>query len=431
MNISALIYRNILFPIIFYVKQLDIFSKMNALKQMDDCLFNDISNIQQFKFTKLLEIALNDSNYYKIIVGKLAGFKYNIGCLSSFPILTKEIVRVNIKNIKTDCKEYDIRMTAGTTGTPVTVHVDKNALSWQLATRYFLFGWHGIRIGDREARFWGRPLQGYEYFLKDILLNRKRFCFCASSKEELIAEYKLLFKYKPDYFYGYSSLILNAAIVCEENNLEPPKLKAIICTAELLGTQQKKFIKRVFGCPVIVEYGCTESDIIAFECEHEKLHVMSHNILIESGSKTGGLVYTDLNNTAMPLIRYELGDNVDIDNSSKCLCKRNLPVISHLEGRTIGQLLILPDGTTLHVVKFAYLIEDIAKNGFEIVQFKIVYENNKLIFYINIIGDIKLFEKEMCLGINKIIKDIIPYSIKYGFIKSRPNKKYSYFEIRD
>lgn len=431
MKISTIVYRNIVFPFIFFVKRLDVKYKMAVLTNLDDRSFADVYGVQQQKYLKLFKAARTNSKYYKSIVDSIIDFKPDIASISNFPILTKEIVKSNkAHSLTTNQKNCITRMTAGTTGTPVTVFVDRDTVSWQLATRYFLFGWHGIRIGDREARFWGRPLQGIGFKLKDLLLNRKRFSFCGSTKNELIFEYSKLLDFKPDYFYGYSSLILNAAIICEENSLEVPELKAIICTAELLGQHQRKFIERVFRCPVVVEYGCSESDIIAFECKYGKLHVMSHNILIEPNPNASGMVYTDLNNTAMPLIRYELGDNVEIETNSSCECNRNLPIISHLEGRTIGQILTLPDGTTMHAVKFAYLIEDVANKGCDVIQFKIVCENNELVFCFNINGNTEAFEKEMRHGIDRILNGKMAYSFEYGLIKSEMNSKFSYFENR-
>lgn len=430
MNLNTNIYKKVIFPLIFFIKRLDVAQKMKTLSEIDAHLFSNISEIQESKLLKLLKVCFRESGYFKSIVNPTNNKLSEINYIDHFPILTKEIIRNEIEvSVGTKRKGCITRMTAGTTGTPVSIRVDKNTLSWQLATRYFLFGWHGIFIGDREARFWGRPLQGVNYYFKDLLLNRKRFSFCGNTKKDVVVEYEKLLKFKPDYFYGYSSLILNAAIACEENNLEIPKIKAIICTAEMLGKQQRKYIERVFKCPVIVEYGCTESDIIAFECQFGKLHVMSHNILIdETLAADGRMVYTDLNNSAMPLIRYELGDRIKMDTNNICKCNRSLPIISHLEGRTVGQILTFPDGSTTHAVSFAYLIEDIANDGFEVSQFKILYDNNELIFHINIKDDIERFENEMRRGIDKIVKNKVKYHFKYGVIKSNVKNKYSYFE---
>jgi phenylacetate-CoA ligase len=370
---------------------------------------------------------LNESIYYSDYVKKDFA---SIDNLDKFPVLTKNVLRdLHAKIITSDSRISIIRSTAGTTGTPLSVAVDKEAHAWQLATRYFLFGWYGIRIGDREARFWGRPLSGISCNIKDALLNRKRFSFCGETSAEQLIEYESLISYNPDYLYGYSSLIVNAAIFIENNGLKAPKLKAVICTAEVLGKLQRRLIQRVFKCPVVVEYGCTESDILAFECEFGSMHIMSHNIHVHAPVDRGGLIYTDLNNLAMPLIKYNIGDLVAIDYTAACDCKRNLPIICHLEGREIGQILTFADGSTVHAVSFAYLIEDIAEVGFvDILQFKIIFKNNHLYFLFDANGDIEKFENEMRCGVDKIVKSKVNYSFVYGSINSGKYSKYSYFE---
>ncbi|QWV95840.1 hypothetical protein KP003_10945 [Geomonas nitrogeniifigens] len=424
------VYKNFVYPLIFCFKGLNVKSKIAQISKLDKQHFKEVKNLQVVKLTGLLDIALSRSPFYrKVMAMKQGDIPGGLDAIGQFPVLTKEVIREVSADMLTNCSVAVARTTAGTTGVPVTVYVDKEALSWQLATRYYFFGIHGINIGDREARFWGRPQAGIKFKIRDFFLNRKRFNFCGD-KDQLLIQVKSLVSYQPDYFYGYSSLILNAAIACAEHSVKPSGLKAIICTAELLTPQQRAYIKSVFACPVITEYGCTESDILAFECEFGRLHVMSHNVLIDESSGSGNFVYTDLNNTAMPIIRYDLGDDVQIDLDCRCECQRNLPVISQLKGRTIDQIITLPDGSTIHAVQFAYLIEDITNSGYDLLQFRIVYQRGKLKFIIHMNGDCVSFEKLLSDGIEKIINGRVPYSIKFEVVETEADQKFSYFEIK-
>jgi phenylacetate-CoA ligase len=57
--------------------------------------------------------------------------------------------------------------------------------------------------------------------------------------------------------------------------------------------------------------------------------------------EVGKLLVTSLHNLAMPLIRYDLGDYVEL--GPPCPCGRGLPVISRILGR--GQnMLVMPSG---------------------------------------------------------------------------------------
>jgi phenylacetate-CoA ligase len=64
--------------------------------------------------------------------------------------------------------------------------------------------------------------------------------------------------------------------------------------------------------------------------------------------EVGRLVCTGLLNTAMPLIRYEVGDRAAIAGPDhQCECGRRLPLLSNMEGRT-RDLLIDRDGRWIY-----------------------------------------------------------------------------------
>ena len=86
----------------------------------------------------------------------------------------------------------------------------------------------------------------------------------------------------PKLFLWIFILIMNAAAIWDRLNLLVPRLKAIICTAEILFPFQKDYIHKVFKCPVVMEYGCSEVDIIAFQCMYEKYHICSENVLFSN-----------------------------------------------------------------------------------------------------------------------------------------------------
>jgi phenylacetate-CoA ligase len=55
------------------------------------------------------------------------------------------------------------------------------------------------------------------------------------------------------------------------------------------------------------------------------------------------IVATGLLNADMPLIRYEVGDRGQQENSSQCQCGRVLPVLDKVEGRA-NDLIVTKDG---------------------------------------------------------------------------------------
>jgi len=83
----------------------------------------------------------------------------------------------------------------------------------------------------------------------------------------------------------------------------------------------------------------------------------------------GRLVVTQLDNEAMPLIRYELGDlAVAAPRDAQCSCGRTLPMLERIEGR-IPDLIVAPNGTFLVPHFFVVLFKNLQSvDRYQIVQ---------------------------------------------------------------
>lgn len=265
--------------------------------------------------------------------------------------------------------------TSGTTGRPLSLQTDLAWWSRSLARRQLLFARHGIRYGAREGRLWGRSGQASRVSLKDRLGSRRTFQFLGGDEHSLVAEAHALREFAPTYLYGYPSIARETAHAWAALRLPPmPSLQAIVLTAERISPSDQQFISRTFGCRVLREYGCCETDILAFDCEFGAYHVVADHVVIEVLDPCDGLgecVVTDLDNSLMPLVRYRLGDRIRLSTAS-CPCGRTTPVIASIEGRTgDARYLYLPDGRRLHTVLFAYMFEDLAAEGVPVRQFKV------------------------------------------------------------
>ncbi len=260
--------------------------------------------------------------------------------------------------------------TSGTTGRPLSLHTDLAWWARSLARRQVLFARHGLAYGAREGRLWGRAAGAAGPSFKDRLGSRRTFQFVGRDSGELAAEARALRDFAPSYLYGYPSFAREAARAWRDLDLPPPPgLRGIVLTAERVAPADQVMIADTFGCPVHREYGCSETDIIAFDCEHGAYHVASDHLVVEVVD--GECVITDLDSTLMPLVRYRLGDRIRLA-AAPCPCGRTTPVIAAIEGRTgDARYLYLPDGRRLHTVLFAYLFEDLAAGGLPVRQFKV------------------------------------------------------------
>lgn len=420
-------FHKLSYRIIHFCLGLNVYSKLIELQKNEQNYFIDVGLLQKSRISELVKNAFTKSTIYKKKYAEVS-IKNEMLDFDNLPTLEK----IELRNSKAE----DVlignpiikfsRMTAGTSGIPLTIYLDREAMSTQLATRYHVYKWYGIDIGDREARFWGRPERGKIYKIKDRILNRSRFDFVSDSPEFIKNELDRFIKYKPDYIYGYSSLIVNFAKIYKNSGYNNIQLKAIICTAERVSDFQLEYLKKTFKCDVVEEYGCSEMDIIAFQCKYNKLHILSNKAYLQLDENTNDVIITDLSNKLMPLIKYRLGDITTI-SYEKCNCKRNLPILGKIQGRTINQIVKNGDVEICHAVKFAYLVESIVDKGFNMMQFKINKYGKTVIFIIDMDERQEKFSELLAKAFNSEFSGTFELEIIFDKIKY-DNNKYSYYE---
>lgn len=114
-----------------------------------------------------------------------------------------------------------------------------------------------------------------------------------------------------------------------------PALRALFIGGEPVTAARRTRISRIWGVPVVEEYGSTETGSLAGECAYGRLHLWADRVIgevyhPETGTTTpegrGQLVVTPIRREAMPLLRYNLEDTVELSYED-CECGWALPVI--------------------------------------------------------------------------------------------------------
>ena len=122
-------------------------------------------------------------------------------------------------------------------------------------------------------------------------------------------------------------------------------LPFVTLTAEAITDGQRARIAQAFGAVVTGWYGAREHGWIAAECPGERrLHTNVAGHILETDAE-GQLLVTDLRSDAMPMLRYVLGDVVEL-GAADCPCGDSRPVIKELAGR-IQDVFRLPSGKIL------------------------------------------------------------------------------------
>lgn len=377
-RLNTLLLSRLVLPAVMRRGGLALASYLRTLEQFDSLPPSERDGIRLERLRNLVRHAAEHSPWYAETYGAAGVSARDLQSMDDvrrLPPLTKsELVGEKYRRLLSGPVGGVERVqTAGTTGLPVTVLKDRANHARQIAHRIYGLGRLGIRYGSREARFWGRSDRPTQRSRRDLLLNRQVFAMLGRTDDALRTEAQELLDFHPDYFYGYSSLVLRTAEVWRRFELPVPRLDGIVCTAESLTPAQGRFISEVFDCPVAMEYGCSEVDIIAMQCSAGTYHVLDHHLLLEiepAGADRGGALITDLDNFSMPLIRYRLGDDLAL-RTTPCPCGSPATAIESVEGRTLTQVLQLPSGRTVHAVVFAHLFEALANEGFPVLQFRV------------------------------------------------------------
>ena len=163
---------------------------------------------------------------------------------------------------------------------------------------------------------------------------------------------------------------------CRDNHIVLPDLRAVWTISEVVDGSLRKFCHDIFGVRIVSNYSAAETGYIALQCpDHDHYHVQSEVIFVEvlndagdpcAPGEIGRVVITPLHNFAMPLLRYELGDEAEV--GAPCPCGRGLPVLRRVVGRTFD-FLTLPSGEKRRPILNHYRLAEVAAiREFQIVQ---------------------------------------------------------------
>jgi len=301
------------------------------------------------------------------------------------PILTKTDIRNHGKELlsrKADEKTLLQSGTAGSTDVPLPFWRTKETVREKWAQTSSLDRWYDWGIGNKTAYLWGSPRDLYTP--KSVKAKIRRFLetqdimlLARPLSKEILENYRRkLLRYSPEFIQAYpQSLYLLATHIASVQGQRAegtgpgrlfPELKAIISTAEPLYDFQREKLEKVFSCDVYDRYGARETGLVATECpQAHAMHINTEGVyleVVEKGKfagedKIGEVIVTDLLNTAMPFIRYQIKD-VGSLSPGVCKCGCELPLMKSITGRT-GDVVVLPDGRFFAGITFTIsLIKD-------------------------------------------------------------------------
>jgi len=328
---------------------------------------------QEMRLRKIVDHAYQRVPYYKALFDNLGLSPTDIRRvedLKLLPLLTKDSVRDESSALlaeKSDQYQPKLYSTSGTSGEPLLFYLDKSANTLEFVYYWRYWGWAGYRLGDRFAElgshfFLERPkLSGdayhYQTYLRRLHLNSAQVS--SSGVSDMASAIR---KYRPLFLKGVSSALYFFALNLQEAGISDLKFKAVFSTGEVVTELYRKTVESVLNAPLLDSYGHMERTVSISQCLQGGYHVNSDYGILELTNETSGdngtfltgrAVGTSLYNLAMPLIRYDIGDEIETFSEPKsCPCGRTLPLIKAIHGRS-EDVIVTPDGrfiTSLFIV---------------------------------------------------------------------------------
>ncbi len=248
--------------------------------------------------------------------------------------------------------------TSGSSGLPLEYWLDRDSNALEFVHYWRHWGWAGYQLGERFAelasvhflrrpRLDGRisdiqPLYG-RLLLNSMMLTR------ANAGEYAAA----LTRFRPLYLKGLPSALYHLATLLAAAKTAIAPLRAVFSGGENLTREMRAAIEAAFQCPLLDCYGHMERTACIAQCAEGTYHVLSDYGLLElvdrrpsgeHGIELASGLGTSLYNRAMPLLRYEIGDLIEVFvNPPRCRCGRSFPVVRGVRGRAAAAI-ITPEG---------------------------------------------------------------------------------------
>jgi len=252
--------------------------------------------------------------------------------LSLLPILRKETIRLNPELFLNQKKSKNSLKfcTSGTTGSPFCAYVSPKHWIVEQAVIWRHWKWAGYKLFDHLAIIRSHnPSRESDIIRHDKLRNWTYY-----------SPYHLNDKYMQQYFIdivnrrtkflrGYPSSLSLFAEFCKKRNYKIPSLRACLTASEVLTENERKLIEDTFGVRVFDHYGLAEAIVMLHNKGNEEGYINCDEygyleLLPTESSNLYHIVGTNLNNDAMPLIRYDTGDiaEITIDSSGHRIIKK-------------------------------------------------------------------------------------------------------------
>lgn len=342
-----------------FAREGSAFKRLSAAVERTQWLGGEaLRRFEESRLRETIVVAGEHVPYYRRLFGQIG---INARALSlpddlrKLPVLTKSDIREAGDQLVSQLRGLRVSgSTSGTTGSPVWLHQDLDAINREHAFIWRQLSWAGMKPGDRRVWLRGDMIVPADAkqgpFWRENRADRMLMMSSFHLSDANAAGYlEAMERYDPVVIQAYPSSITFLAAWMENNSrrYSGRSLTGIMTSSETMNAESRELVSRVFGCRVFDWYGLAERVAAIGTCEHGNYHVMSDYSHVEFAPVEHGLheLYgTGYNNRTMPLIRYRCGDLVRLAPADQqCACGRHFRMVHEIIGRA-DDAIKLPDG---------------------------------------------------------------------------------------
>lgn len=263
--------------------------------------------------------------------------------LQRLPILDKQTIREQTRRMVVrgaSPEQLQQVVTSGTSGSPLTLYVDRSAAAAERAA--ILHQWERVGYRPQLGRVEFRGIlpadQLSQWFRGDRVLRININLLDPAHLRDLV---ETINRSGYPFLHGYPSALERFARVLEReglaSGLRPPR--ALLLSSEMVYQQQLDLLERVFPhSRLLAHYGQAERVALgAWTRSSRAYHFLPGYSWVEA-DETGRLIGSSLLNDVMPLLRYRTTDVAGGFRETPDDPPHLFPVVESIEGRLEDQL---------------------------------------------------------------------------------------------
>lgn len=326
-----------------------------------------LAALQLRRLRRLVRHAYDHVDHYRALfdsVGATPDDVRSLDDLRRLPITTKADFRAAGRVART-ARDVDPSrcidvVTSGTTGEPMSILLTGEEGRNRRLDGFRAFRALGYRPRDRLVRL------GNDRHSHPVLLRHRLGIFRSETVSGLLSvdeQIRALADAHPTFLVGFPSS-LHAVIDKLAGRLSRVARPRLIVTgAESCDEPLRARVREDLGIPIHDFYGSVETGPLASDClAREGLHVHADRILVECDDSAPAtadglrpLLVTVLDSYATPILRYRLGDLVEL-TTRRCSCGSAFPLMRPPAGRDCA-LVRCPDGSIVSPFALTFPLE--------------------------------------------------------------------------